>query len=63
VYSRFIPNLTRRDGSAFDRLLATRFATAGQGNAGGDTEPKSSPPTAQPPPMRPRAMTSRLALH
>ena len=28
VYSRFVPNLTRRDGSAFDRLLATRFASA-----------------------------------
>jgi integrase len=64
VYSRFIPNLTRRDGSAFDRLLATRFATGGgQGNAGGNTEPKSSPPTAQPPPMRTRAMISSLALH
>jgi integrase len=25
VYSRFVPNLTRNDGSAFDRLLATRF--------------------------------------
>ena len=28
VYSRFVPNLTRRDGSAIDRLLATRFASA-----------------------------------
>lgn len=27
VYSRFVPNMTRRDGSAIDRLLATRFAT------------------------------------
>lgn len=26
VYSRYVPNLTRRDGSAIDRLLATRFA-------------------------------------
>jgi integrase len=26
VYSRFVPNLTRRDGSAIDRLLATRFS-------------------------------------
>ena len=25
VYSRFIPNLTKRDGAAFDRLLADRF--------------------------------------
>jgi integrase len=35
VYSRFVPNMTRRDGSAIDRLLATRFASgdtpAGQG--------------------------------
>jgi hypothetical protein len=28
VYSRYVPNLTRRDGSAIDRLLATRFATS-----------------------------------
>jgi integrase len=27
VYSRYVPNLTRQDGSAIDRLLATRFAT------------------------------------
>jgi integrase len=26
VYSRYVPNLTRRDGSAIDRLLASRFA-------------------------------------
>lgn len=28
VYSRFVPNMTRQDGSAIDRLLATRFATS-----------------------------------
>ena len=28
VYSRYVPNLTRRDGSAIDRLLATRFSTS-----------------------------------
>jgi integrase len=27
VYSRYVPNLTRQDGSAMDRLLATRFST------------------------------------
>jgi integrase len=27
VYSRYVPNLTRRDGSAIDRLLASRFAS------------------------------------
>jgi integrase len=26
VYSRYVPKLTRRDGSAIDRLLASRFA-------------------------------------
>lgn len=26
IYSRYVPNLTRRDGSAFEQLLATRFA-------------------------------------
>lgn len=25
VYSRYVPNLTRQDGSAFERLLAARF--------------------------------------
>ncbi len=28
VYSRYIPNLTRMDGSAFEHLLAQRFPTA-----------------------------------
>jgi integrase len=27
VYSRYVPNLTRRDGSAIERLLATRFSS------------------------------------
>lgn len=29
VYSRYVPNLTRRDGSAFDRLLANEFTQVG----------------------------------
>lgn len=29
VYSRFVPNLTRQDGSAFDRLVAARLADVG----------------------------------
>ena len=29
VYSRYVPNLTRQDGSAIERLLASRFATGG----------------------------------
>ena len=47
VYSRFVPNLTRRDGSAIDRLLATRFATGQAANDEG-----TSPVSAQPPPGR-----------
>ena len=27
VYSRYVPNLPRQDGSAIDRLLASRFAS------------------------------------
>jgi integrase len=42
VYSRFVPNLTRRDGSAFDRLLNATFGTGGKS--------QSPPPDAQPPP-------------
>ena len=44
VYSRFVPNLTRRDGSAMDRLLNTTFSK-------GQT-PDSPPADAQPPPAR-----------
>jgi integrase len=52
VYSRFVPNLTRRDGSAIDRLLATRFASGESTDVAADTEGKS----AQPPPgLRRRA--------
>jgi integrase len=29
VYSRFIPNLTRKDGSAFDRLVSAAMKTSG----------------------------------
>jgi len=58
VYSRFVPNLTRRDGSAIDRLLATRFAI---GEGAGPQEKAADPPgrkrrkaadapKAQPPP-------------
>jgi integrase len=27
VYSRYVPNLTRQDGSAFERLLRANFET------------------------------------
>ena len=49
VYSRYVPNLTRRDGSAFERLLASRFAT-GKLAIDGETAPAGSSP-AQPPPV------------
>ncbi|MBH9553993.1 DUF3596 domain-containing protein [Inhella sp. 4Y17] len=42
VYSRYVPNLTRRDGSAIDRLLASRFASGDPHHAG--------PPLASAPP-------------
>jgi integrase len=58
VYSRYVPNLTRRDGSAIDRLLATRFATADDVGeaANANTVPSEGRPSAsgalkaQPPP-------------
>ena len=58
VYGRFVPNMTRQDGSAIDRLLATRFSTtnlAGQqalpptrSSMGAANEPGHE---AQPPPV------------
>lgn len=36
VYSRYVPNLTRRDGSAFERMLT---ATLGDGQSQIDTQP------------------------
>ena len=44
VYSRYVPNLTRQDGSAIDRLLATRFASGGNGAAAAAPAPVSSTP-------------------
>jgi integrase len=63
VYSRFVPNLTRQDGSAFDRLLTQTFAdklpatvirlpTQAHGTAPQTgPEPAAPPAEAQPPPM------------
>jgi integrase len=64
VYSRFVPNLTRRDGSAIDRLLATRFAS-GRGNAG-EAGPASasssfSPEAEKRPPAQPPPVSALLA--
>lgn len=63
TYSRYVPNLTRQDGSAVDRLLATRFATGQIAVPGGlsgaapssapDAKSDGTPPAAQPPPKRP----------
>ncbi len=50
VYSRYVPNLTRQDGSAMDRLLASRF-----GSGQTKTLPSNdhgAPSPAQPPPAR-----------
>ena len=44
VYARYVPNLTRRDGSAFDRLLNATFGSEADGDG--------STPPAQPPPVR-----------
>ncbi|HIQ53228.1 MAG TPA: integrase, partial [Pseudomonas pachastrellae] len=33
VYSRYVPNLTRRDGSAMERLLVNEFNQAGHADA------------------------------
>jgi integrase len=43
VYSRYVPNLTRQDGSAIDRLLATRFATTNATAAPANTEQEARP--------------------
>jgi integrase len=50
VYSRFVPNLTRQDGSAIDRLLATRFSsgrTADNGKSSDGAHPPSQPPPSR----------------
>lgn len=52
VYSRYVPNLTRRDGSAIERLLATRFASGGANNAPAPAPGIDKRPPAQPPPIR-----------
>jgi integrase len=44
VYSRFVPNMTRRDGSAMDKLLNSVFKPKADGDG--------TPPPAQPPPVR-----------
>ncbi len=58
VYSRFVPNLTRQDGSAIDRLLATRFSSGLVRGKGASKD--GAPPPSQPPPEQ-RAMPVALA--
>lgn len=61
VYSRFVPNLTRQDGSAFDRLLTQSFAQAlpappRSASASDDSAPSAD---AQPPPVNAPQMRLR----
>lgn len=50
VYSRYVPNLTRRDGSAMDRLLASRFASGNSASAARGEPANDDGAKAQPPP-------------
>jgi integrase len=49
VYSRYVPNLTRQDGSAIDRLLATRFATGETAMASPPAADRAARPAANEP--------------
>jgi integrase len=44
VYSRYVPNLTRRDGSAIDRLLTSRLIGDGPAAIGAEKGPPPPPP-------------------
>jgi integrase len=55
VYGRFVPNMTRQDGSAIDRLLATRFATTNVAAAVPASAPAPAGPAPQPPGTAPPA--------
>jgi integrase len=66
TYSRFVPNMTRQDGSAVDRLLATRFGSGQISVPGAAPSPPTpgagdvTPPTAQPPPV---SLAQAVPLH
>jgi len=49
VYSRFVPNMTRRDGSAMDRLLTSHFAPDRGANASDTSSSDAHPPSQAPP--------------
>lgn len=51
VYSRYVPNLTRQDGSAMDRLLASRFATGNASSPSRGESANDDGAKAQPPPV------------
>lgn len=51
VYSRYVPNLTRRDGSAIDRLLASRFASGDTASASRHESANDDSSRARPPPL------------
>lgn len=55
VYGRFVPNMTRQDGSAIDRLLATRFATTNVAAAAPASAPAPEGQAPQPPGTAPSA--------
>ena len=43
VYSRYVPNLTRRDGSAFERMLLQNGATSATGTEGNSIQTNPTP--------------------
>lgn len=47
VYSRFVPNLTRQDGSAFERLLASNLGPSEQRTPSNETHTESSTTTVK----------------
>ena len=57
VYSRYVPNLTRQDGSAMDRLLKQHInlPISVSGIKLAPPEPAATNTRAQPPPQGPRA--------
>ncbi|MGH7868800.1 MAG: site-specific integrase, partial [Candidatus Dormibacteraceae bacterium] len=47
VYSRYVPNLTRRDGSAFDRLVTAAMNSGVETQKDPETSSRSSMPSAK----------------
>ena len=55
VYSRYVPNLTRQDGSAMERLLASRLSTGTVLQLQNQSAPKPAKGDAKPLPTMPEA--------